>query len=50
MKMFLLKLLPFSIVLAFSFGLSAATGADPAWYLLALWLWQDLSETLDKED
>lgn len=29
---------------------SIVTGDDPVWYLLALWLWKDLSETMEKEN
>lgn len=29
---------------------SIVTGDDPAWYLLTMWLWKDLSETMEKEN
>lgn len=50
MKQFLLKLVSWAVVFAVTVILSEETGADPAWYLLGLWLWKDLSETLGKED
>ena len=28
---------------------SIVTGDDPAWYLLTMWLWKDLSETMKNE-
>jgi len=30
--------------------LSDVSGTDPVWYMLGLWLWKDLSETIRKED
>ena len=30
--------------------LSELAGVDPVWYLMGLWLWRDLSDTMEKED
>lgn len=49
MRRFLGKLASWAAVFAVTVILSEATDADPALYLLGLWLWKDLSETTGKE-
>lgn len=44
------KIAGFAAMFAVTIILSEATSTDPAWYLLALWLWKDLSETMEKEN
>lgn len=50
MKRFLLKLVSWAAVFLATIILSEVAGTDPVWYLLGLWLWKDLSETIMKED
>lgn len=50
MKRFLLKLVSWAAVFSVIVILSEEAGADPALYLLGLWLWKDLSETSRKEE
>ena len=49
MKRLLGKIAGFTTAFAATIILSEATATDPAWYLLALWLWKELSETMEKE-
>lgn len=50
MKQFLAKLAGFAAAFAAIIILNQASGMDPVWYLLGLWLWRDLSDTMEKED
>ena len=50
MKRLLLKLTGWAAVFLTTMILSEATGTDPVWYLLGLWLWKDLSGAMDKGD
>ena len=50
MKRLLLKLAGWAAVFLTTMILSEAAGTDPVWYLLGLWLWKDLSETIRKQD
>ncbi|SCJ70499.1 Uncharacterised protein [uncultured Flavonifractor sp.] len=49
MKLFLKKLVCWAVVMAAIMVLSDATDCDPMWYLMGIWLWKDLSDTLGKE-
>lgn len=50
MKMFLEKLFAFIVEIAALTVLCNKMGADPTWCLLGLWVWKDLSETMENED
>lgn len=50
MRRFLGKLASWAVALAAIMFLSDVSGTDPVWYMLGLWLWKDLSETIRKED
>lgn len=50
MKRLLLNAATVAAVVLPSVILSELTGVDPVWYLMGLWLWKDLQETLGKED
>lgn len=50
MRRFLGKLASWAVALVTIMILSDVSGTDPVWYMLGLWLWKDLSETIRKED
>ena len=50
MRRFLGKLASWAVALSAIMILSDVSGTDPVWYMLGLWLWKDLSETIRKED
>lgn len=50
MKRILLNAATFAVVVLPSVILSELAGVDPVWYLMGLWLWKDLSDTMDKGD
>ena len=49
MKAFFLNLILYLASFAASLILIEATGADPALYLLALWIWKELSEAIEEK-
>lgn len=50
MKGLLVKVAAIMVLMMAARAASIITGDDPVWYLLALWLWKDLSETMEKEE
>lgn len=50
MNDFLFKIVEFLMVLVFINVLVEITEVDPSLILLSLWLWKDLSESMDKKE